>query len=105
MKTYSSSISSPYLPAQSLCHYLFPELNGHPKFPPGTPTFIDPINNRSLTRQDVLDQARRLAGGLRSIGMKRGDTVAVIGLNSLEWLNAVYGSMCAGLKVSPVNAA
>lgn len=92
---------------------------------------IDALTNRQLTRSQVLSNALRLASGLRSgpgsggseltqgkgkgqglalglglgLGLKKGDVVGIVGYNSLEWMNAIYGSWAAGLRVSPVNYA
>ena len=104
---YTSDVPSPPLPRQSIIHHLFPELDNpsSPPFPPSTPTLIDAASGKTLTRAEVLLQTQRLAGGLRKLGLKRGDVVGVIGVNSLEWCNAVYGSLAAGLRVSPMNYA
>jgi acyl-CoA synthetase (AMP-forming)/AMP-acid ligase II len=102
---YTSSLPSPPLPRQSIFHHLFPELDGACDIPPSTPTLIDGLTGKTLSREDVRIQAQRLAGGLHKLGLKRGDVVGVVGTNSLEWCNAVYGSLAGGLRVSPMNYA
>lgn len=103
------------LPRQSIFHYLFPEVDSSSQrkaqysneriIPSDAVTFIDAQTDRTLLRRDVLLQAQQLAGGLRALGLKKGDVVGVIGMNSLEWLNSIYGSLCAGLRISPINYA
>jgi hypothetical protein len=108
MTIYDSHHQPPTLPRQSIFHYLFPSdpsTSAYPVPPNNIPAFIDGLTGESLTRQDVQDQAELLHGGLYALGLKRGDVVALFGTNCLEWLNAIFGSQCAGLRVSPVNYA
>lgn len=115
---YHSAHASPPLPRQSIFSFLFPEAPvkasqsstaARQRIPADRPTQVDPLTSppRILTRGQVLSNALRLADGLRDaangVGLSRGDVVGIVGLNSLEWLNAMYGSWAAGLKVSPVN--
>ncbi len=106
-RIYSSPITtSPPLPRQSIFTYLFPSPSGPSSYPtrdPDAPLFIDGLTDRTLSNRDVESGARRLATGLRRLGMKRGDVACVFGYNSLEWLNAVYGCLAAGVVVSTVN--
>lgn len=94
------------LPKCSLFDYLFPPagLNTGYKAPdPKRPAFIDGLNGRTVTRHEVYEQARKLGGGLRKLGMQKDDVALITGYNSLEWLNALFGSHAAGLKVSPAS--
>jgi long-subunit acyl-CoA synthetase (AMP-forming) len=47
----------------------------------------------------------RLATGMRSLGVRKGDVACLWGPNSLEWAQTAYGCMAAGVTVSPANAA
>ncbi len=50
----------------------------------------------TVTRHEVGEQGRKLAGGLRKLGLKQGDVGCIYGLNSLEWVNALNG--CQALR-------
>jgi acyl-CoA synthetase (AMP-forming)/AMP-acid ligase II len=102
---YTSDLPSPPLPRQSIFHHLFPELDGPCAIPASAPQLIDALSGRVVTREQVRLDAQRLAGGLRKLGLKRGDVVGVVGVNSVEWCNAVFGSLAGGYRVSPMNYA
>ena len=55
--------------------------------------------DRSVTYAGLYDHARRIAGGLRSRGIRRGDRVAVLMNNRLEWAASCLGAMLAGATV------
>lgn len=103
---YESDIPAPYLPEISTFDYLLPPAPGVsplPDFNPDLPAFIDGQDHRVLSRGGLRDSALRLAGGLRSLGLQRGDVAAVWGFNSLEWITAAYAGLAAGIAVSPAN--
>lgn len=103
---FESDYPAPYLPQCSVFNYLFPEQGGPlPTFDSTLPAYIDGLDGRVLTRGDVEDRALRLASGLRNLGLRRGDVAALWGVNSLEWATAVFGSLAAGLAISPANVA
>ena len=56
-----------------------------------------------LTFADLNDAARRVASGLRQRGVMEGDVVALHMPNSVWFLVAYYGALCAGAAVAPVN--
>lgn len=106
---YTSHWPEPPVLEMGLYEYLLPEKaskaanNEHLK--PNSPAFIDAIDGRVLTRAQLADGSLRIAAGLQARGLKKGDTVCIWGLNSLEWVRAAFGSMAAGLVISPANAA
>jgi fatty-acyl-CoA synthase len=51
----------------------------------------------------MLDDARRVAGWLRHMGVKRGDRVIIDMQNCPQWMIAYYGIMLADAAVVPVN--
>jgi len=60
-------------------------------------------DQRTLTFAEVKDQVDRLAFGLQKIGVKKGDRIAVLGKNSLEYF-LLYGAAAAlGAIVVPIN--
>ena len=106
MRIYTSPTPDPPLPRSSVYNYLFPpdpKKAAYPVPPPDTPAFIDGHTGRTVTRGDLDVQARRLAGGLKQLGVKQGDRAAIFGMNSLEYVNALLGCQAALLVVSPCN--
>lgn len=105
---YESDYPLPYLPQQSLFHYLLPDAPGVsplPPFDPSLPVYIDGLTGRTVSRGELENTALRLASGLRGLGLKRGDVVNLWAPNSLEFAFAVWGAIAAGLVVSPSNIA
>jgi long-chain acyl-CoA synthetase len=49
------------------------------------------------------DRAARVAGGLKNLGIERGDRVAIRLGNGLDWCIAFWGTLLAGALVVPVN--
>ena len=108
MSIQTADINAPDLPGLSLFHYLFPESRDDGKsttsaIPPDSIALIDGLTGRKITRQEFRLRCQSVAAALRSRGLKRGDVVGVMGLNSIEWLVAFHASHCAGLRVSPIN--
>jgi acyl-CoA synthetase (AMP-forming)/AMP-acid ligase II len=56
-----------------------------------------------LSYAQLWDRATRVAGGLRALGVRRGDRVAIRLPNGVDWVLAFYGGMLAGAIVVPVN--
>ena len=56
-----------------------------------------------LTYADVWDRCRRLAGGLRAVGVERGDRVAVVAQNSHRYLELYQAVPGAGMVLVPLN--
>ena len=105
---YRSPFPEPILPKQSIFHYLFPSQNNELPYPlpsPDTVSFIEAATDRCITRGQLESQAKKLASGLRSLGLKRGDVACIFGTNSLEWINAMLGCQAAGVRVTPANFA
>ncbi len=68
---------------------------------PHKPALI--CDGRRLTYTDVELLANRLANGLRSLGVGRGDRVVLHLPNSLEMVTGIYGTLKAGGVFVPVN--
>ncbi|MGE5674062.1 MAG: long-chain-fatty-acid--CoA ligase, partial [Mycobacterium leprae] len=56
-----------------------------------------------LTYRELHEQALRLAAGLRLLGVKKGDRVAIMLANCPQAVIAYYGALMAGAIASPVN--
>jgi long-chain acyl-CoA synthetase len=57
----------------------------------------------SLTYREALERIKGVAAWLASMGVKRGDHVAVSGKNSPEWAVAYMGTLFAGATVIPID--
>ncbi len=57
---------------------------------------------RELTWGQVRDQARRIAGALRALGLRRGDRVALLAKNCAEWFVADLAIMLGGYVSVPI---
>jgi HIP---CoA ligase len=56
-----------------------------------------------ITFTDLVDRIRCAAGAFESIGVGKGDRVAIWGPNSAEWIIAAFGLLTAGGVLVPVN--
>ncbi|GII24482.1 long-chain-fatty-acid--CoA ligase [Planosporangium mesophilum] len=56
-----------------------------------------------VTYAQLWEQARSYAAGLRELGVKPGDTVALVAPNVVEFPRAYYGALAAGAVVVPVH--
>ncbi len=61
------------------------------------------VGGGSLTYGELWDRAARVAGGLRALGVRRGDRVAIRVQNGIDWVLAFFGAQLAGAIVVPVN--
>lgn len=68
---------------------------------PDKPAVIE--SGRTHTWSDVDERARRLANHLLAAGLKKGDRVAVIARNCIEWPEITFAAAKAGLVTVPVN--
>lgn len=58
---------------------------------------------RAVSYQELSDRVRRLAAGLRDLGLEEGDRVAVLLHNGVELIETIQAVLCAGLCVVPIN--
>ncbi|HJY55278.1 MAG TPA: AMP-binding protein [Streptosporangiaceae bacterium] len=56
-----------------------------------------------LSYASLWDRAARVAGGLRALGVERGDRVAIRLGNGVDWVLAFFGAVLADAIVVPVN--
>jgi long-chain acyl-CoA synthetase len=68
---------------------------------PDRPAVVD--GDTRLTWREVDARTRRLAAGLRGLGMRTGDRVAVLALNSFRYLELYYGIPRMGGIIVPLN--
>ena len=73
----------------------------HARLQPGKTGARD--GRRTLTYAQWDARATRLAAGLRGLGLAKGDRVAVLAYNCLEWLEIYVALARAGLVAVPIN--
>ncbi len=61
------------------------------------------VGGESLSYEELWRRACRVAGGLRSLGIDRGDRVAIRLGNGIDWVLAFFGAQLIGAVVVPVN--
>ncbi len=61
------------------------------------------VGGRRLTFTQFWDEAAKVAGGLRDLGIGVGDRVALQLPNGIDWTLAFFGTVFAGAVVVPVN--
>ena len=69
---------------------------------PGRPCFIRP-NSEVVTYGEVRDRLHRVASALSARGIGFGDRVAVLGVDSPEYMITVLAAMRIGVVVAPLN--
>jgi acyl-CoA synthetase (AMP-forming)/AMP-acid ligase II len=69
----------------------------------GAEAVVETGGGPRLGYTELWDRAARVAGGLRGLGVRRGDRVAIRLPNGVDWVLAFYGGVLAGAVVVPVN--
>ncbi len=71
---------------------------------PGRTAIIDTSDGRRINYGDLDARVRRLANGLGTeLGLQKGDRVAVLSKNSVEYLEVYYACARVGLIIQPLN--
>ncbi len=66
-------------------------------------TAVLEVGGEGITYGELWQRATRVAGGLRGLGVQRGDRVAIRLGNGIGWVLAFFGAQLAGAVVVPVN--
>ncbi|MEO8559299.1 MAG: long-chain-fatty-acid--CoA ligase [Rhodospirillales bacterium] len=61
------------------------------------------FQDRERNWTEIGQRVAKLAGGLQSLGLKRGDRVAILALNSDRYLEFMYAAPWAGMVMVPLN--
>ena len=59
--------------------------------------------SRAMTFQRWDERARRLANALLGLGLRKGDRIAILAYNCVEWMEIYAGTANAGLVMVPIN--
>jgi long-chain acyl-CoA synthetase len=59
--------------------------------------------DRLITHEERESRSRQFAGGLKSLGISRGDCVAILMRNDVAFLEATLGAMMLGAYAVPIN--
>jgi hypothetical protein len=59
--------------------------------------------DRLITHEERESRSRQFAGGLKSLGITRGDCVAILMRNDVAFLEATLGAMMLGAYAVPIN--
>ncbi len=70
---------------------------------PNRMALYDVPNDRRITFAALDERVRRLANGLRGLGLEKGDRVAVLTKNSIEFQELFFAVGRAGLILQPLN--
>lgn len=70
---------------------------------PASEALVDPATDSRLTYDDFDRQATRFANALRNRGVTKGDRVALLLHNSVEFVTAMFGVLRCGAIVVPIN--
>ncbi|MCZ4078062.1 AMP-binding protein [Rhodococcus sp. H36-A4] len=70
---------------------------------PNRQAVFDVPNDRRVTFYELDERVRRLANGLRGLGLDKGDRIAVLTRNSVEFQELYFAAGRAGLVLQPLN--
>ena len=71
---------------------------------PGREALIDIPNNRRMTFGALDERIRRLANGFRDgLSLKKGDRVAILSKNCIQYMEVFYACARCGLIAQPLN--
>lgn len=75
----------------------------HGRWHPDKPALID--ENGALSWGELDARSNQVANGLRALGLGRGDSIAILMSNSVEYVEVMYGILKAGAVIVPLNLA
>jgi fatty-acyl-CoA synthase len=95
------SIESPHIPPEMSNVGAGSWIERRAKLSPGRPALIS--GDRSWTYEALAGRIRRLANGLRSLGIRRADRVGWVGANHPAFLEGFFAAGLMGATLVPVN--
>ena len=70
---------------------------------PDRTVVVDSTTDRRITFAELLSRVIRLSNGFASLGLVKGDRVAVLSTNSIEYFEVYYACAMSGLIAQPIN--
>ena len=70
---------------------------------PDRTVVVDSTTDRRITFSELLSRVIRLSNGFASLGLVKGDRVAVLSTNSIEYFEVYYACAMSGLIAQPIN--
>ncbi len=70
---------------------------------PHREAIVDATSGQRITFGDLDEHVRRLANGLRGLGLDKGDRVAILSQNSIEYAALYFACARSGLVAQPLN--
>src|SRR5688500_6939080 len=70
-------------------------IQGHARLRPQQPAIIDRMSGRTITYSDLNHRIAQRAAYLKTLGIEKGDRLAVLSTNRVEMLETLFA--CAGL--------
>jgi long-chain acyl-CoA synthetase len=70
---------------------------------PDRTAYIVPSTGTEVTFEEFDERATRAANAFRAAGLEKGDRLAFVSGNSLQFLTAYYGATKAGIVATPIN--
>ena len=70
---------------------------------PDRTVVVDSTTDRRITFSELLSRVTRLSNGFSSLGLVKGDRVAVLSTNSIEYFEVYYACAMSGLIAQPIN--
>ena len=70
---------------------------------PDRTVVVDSTTDRRITFTELLGRVIRLSNGFTSLGLVKGDRVAVLSTNSIEYFEVYYACAMSGLIAQPIN--
>jgi len=88
------------VPTGTLIELLFEAVDGFPE----RDAYRAPVGTRweGITYSEVFRRVKAVAGGLKALGLHRGDRAAILSENCPEWALSDWGCLCAGVEDVPV---
>lgn len=70
---------------------------------PDRTVVVDSTTDRRITFEELLGRVIQLSNGFASLGLAKGDRVAVLSTNSIEYFEVYYACAMSGLIAQPIN--
>ncbi|WP_040517743.1 acyl-CoA synthetase [Gordonia neofelifaecis] len=75
----------------------------HAAATPDKPALIRPATGEHVTYRELMDSSTRIANHLRELGIREGDTIAIVSDNDLRMFDVYWAAVRSGMYVTAVN--